>query len=106
MLTTQQKYDLYANETWIYNKKHVKLKNLKHHELEKVKAYLKKYPQGNQYGKLKSYWIEAIDGVIRFRNVNATKQAIGLIHDRRIQKANNTANAIAESIVTMMSKQK
>ncbi len=106
ILTTKQKYAIYSNEIWIYNKKPTKLKYLKHYELENIKLYLNKYPYGLQYGKLKSYWREIVDFLIKFNNNNATKEAINIIHNNRIQRANYNANLISNGIVNIMNKNK
>jgi hypothetical protein len=106
MLTNQQKYNLYSEELWKHYGVEKKLKNFTNKELNDIKAFLNKYPHGRKYGKDKLYWFEAVTFLLKYRENGNTKHAINLIHNRRIARANATADALTQSIVTAMTKNK
>ena len=75
-------------KVWYWNKKPVKLGNLTDGQLNSIKQSIKK-SKSNWFGQSKEYWLNAINPILKAREIQNINQIIIEIDKRRAIKVSN-----------------
>jgi|ERR1700751_535925 len=100
-MTKEDKLILYKNEKWTFKGKSYSLKSMNIHNLNLTLNYLKKDPKGKSHNKPKSYWIEAINFMINYKNDENIKHLANKLLDIRYKKADIFVTKLCDSIKQM-----
>lgn len=85
---------------WEWNKVSTPINKMSYGQLETIKNCLKNSHKQEWFGNSKKDILEAINAIEKYRNKQATKEAVKLIVDNRINKARKAVDkAISKSLL-------